>query len=164
MCVPNDLAVQRECSADSSPAQSLAATLLAVSSFFVITFSIFTLSTLSLALGAALLFTLFWAGVALAFLVPALLGSLIAAGVVWAWLVGSFLVARWLYVRVPLVAGAVTGSVGGSGPDTRYSSSSTYTSDGKNGTTTGAAAPVYDAVNVKTSKLDPGRASVYTAN
>jgi hypothetical protein len=37
-------------------------------------------------------------------LVPALLVSSSIALLVWAWAVGSFLVARWLYNRVPISA------------------------------------------------------------
>ncbi|KAF4121870.1 hypothetical protein GMORB2_1710 [Geosmithia morbida] len=92
---------------------TLIVTLLVVSSFFTIAFAVFALSILSLALGAALLFSLFWMGVALAFIVPVLLAALLASVIVWAWLVGGFLVARWLYIRVPLVAGAATGRISG---------------------------------------------------
>lgn len=59
-------------------------------------FATFVVSCLLFALGAAVLFTLFWTGVALLLLVPSLF---IAAGCtifLWSWALGSFVAARWL--------------------------------------------------------------------
>lgn len=60
-------------------------------------FVIFSLSTILFALGSAIIFALFWIGVALLVLVPALLVTSSIAVLVWGWAVGSFVVARWLY-------------------------------------------------------------------
>ncbi|CAG7555855.1 unnamed protein product [Fusarium equiseti] len=60
-------------------------------------FVIFSLSTILFALGSAIIFALFWIGVALLILVPALLVTSSIAVLVWGWAVGSFVVARWLY-------------------------------------------------------------------
>ena len=60
-------------------------------------FVIFSLSTILFALGSAIVFALFWIGVALLVLVPALLVTSSIAVLVWGWAVGSFVVARWLY-------------------------------------------------------------------
>ncbi|KAH7198527.1 uncharacterized protein B0J16DRAFT_40153 [Fusarium flagelliforme] len=60
-------------------------------------FVIFSLSTILFALGSAIIFALFWIGVALLVLVPALLVTSSIAVLVWGWAIGSFVVARWLY-------------------------------------------------------------------
>ncbi|KAI1064736.1 hypothetical protein LB507_001396 [Fusarium sp. FIESC RH6] len=60
-------------------------------------FVIFSLSTILFALGSAIIFALFWIGVALLVLVPSLLVTSSIAVFVWGWAVGSFVVARWLY-------------------------------------------------------------------
>ncbi|KAF4983454.1 hypothetical protein FZEAL_1183 [Fusarium zealandicum] len=65
-------------------------------------FITFSLSTVAFALGAAILFALFWIGVALLLLVPTLLVTSSIAVLVWGWAVGSFLVARWLYNHAPV--------------------------------------------------------------
>ena len=63
----------------------------------LIIFVIFSLSTILFALGSAIIFALFWIGVALLVLVPSLLVTSSIAVFVWGWAVGSFVVARWLY-------------------------------------------------------------------
>ncbi|CAF3450534.1 hypothetical protein SNK03_002333 [Fusarium graminearum] len=65
-------------------------------------FLTFSLSTILFALGAAIVFALFWIGVALLVLVPALLVTSSIAVLVWGWAVGSFVVARWLYSHSPV--------------------------------------------------------------
>jgi hypothetical protein len=64
-------------------------------------FATFSLSTLLFALGAALIFSLFWIGTALLVLVSTLLLTSSLAVLVWAWAVGSFLLARSIYQRAP---------------------------------------------------------------
>ncbi|KAH7152841.1 hypothetical protein EDB81DRAFT_789839 [Dactylonectria macrodidyma] len=70
----------------------------------VLLFTSFALSTVAFSLGAALVFALFWIGVAFMVLVPALLVTSSVAVLIWAWAVGSFLVARWLYNHAPIGA------------------------------------------------------------
>ncbi|KAF4960932.1 hypothetical protein FGADI_582 [Fusarium gaditjirri] len=65
-------------------------------------FLTFSLSTILFALGAALVFALFWIGVALLVLVPALLVTSSIAVLVWGWAIGSFIIARWLYNHSPV--------------------------------------------------------------
>ncbi|KAI1026093.1 hypothetical protein LB505_004499 [Fusarium chuoi] len=65
-------------------------------------FLTFSLSTIVFALGAAIVFALFWIGVALLVLVPALLVTSSIAVLVWGWAIGSFIVARWLYNHSPV--------------------------------------------------------------
>ncbi|RGP63404.1 hypothetical protein FLONG3_9893 [Fusarium longipes] len=65
-------------------------------------FLTFSLSTILFALGAAIVFALFWVGVALLILVPALLVTSSVAVLVWGWAMGSFVVARWLYNHSPV--------------------------------------------------------------
>ncbi|KAK0392045.1 hypothetical protein NLU13_1543 [Sarocladium strictum] len=74
----------------------------------VLLFTAFALSTVAFSLGAALVFALFWIGVAFMLLVPTLLVTSSIAVLVWGWAVGSFLVARWLYRHAPV---AVQGDV-----------------------------------------------------
>merc|ERR1712093_972733 len=62
----------------------------------------FSLGVLFLSLITALLFSLFWIGVALLVLVPTLFITVSLAIVVWVWAVSSFLVARWVYNVVPV--------------------------------------------------------------
>ncbi|PHH84596.1 hypothetical protein CDD83_1685 [Cordyceps sp. RAO-2017] len=71
-------------------------------------FALFSAGTVAFALGLAILFSLFWIGLALLVLVPTLLVASSIAVLVWAWAVGSFLVARWLYLHAPVaVAGGL---------------------------------------------------------
>ncbi|KAG5748581.1 hypothetical protein H9Q69_010675 [Fusarium xylarioides] len=65
-------------------------------------FLTFSLSTIVFALGAAIVFALFWIGVALLVLVPALLVTCSIAVLVWGWAIGSFIIARWLYNHSPV--------------------------------------------------------------
>ncbi|KAL5601849.1 hypothetical protein FOBRF1_009382 [Fusarium oxysporum] len=65
-------------------------------------FLTFSLSTILCALGAAIVFALFWIGVALLVLVPALLVTSSIAVLVWGWAIGSFIIARWLYNHSPV--------------------------------------------------------------
>ncbi|OIW29386.1 hypothetical protein CONLIGDRAFT_680237 [Coniochaeta ligniaria NRRL 30616] len=65
----------------------------------ILLFTTFVLSTLLLTLGAAILFTLFWTGVALFLLVPSLFIAAGCAIFLWTWAVGSFIAARWLAQR-----------------------------------------------------------------
>ncbi|KAH7141292.1 hypothetical protein B0J13DRAFT_556579 [Dactylonectria estremocensis] len=85
---------------DSFPQSFIVAQLL-FSFLPVLLFVSFALSTVAFSLGAALVFALFWIGVAFMVLVPALLLTSSVAVLIWAWAVGSFLVARWLYNHVP---------------------------------------------------------------
>lgn len=71
----------------------------------VLLFLTFAVSTVAFALGAAILFALFWIGVAFLLLVPTLLVTSSIAVLVWGWAVGSFLIARWVYNHVPGVQG-----------------------------------------------------------
>ncbi|KAH7309565.1 hypothetical protein B0I35DRAFT_440236 [Stachybotrys elegans] len=74
-------------------------------------FASFAASTVAFALGAALVFSLFWIGVAFMVLVPSLLLTASVAVLAWAWAVGGFVVARWLYERLS-GAGAGAGADG----------------------------------------------------
>ncbi|KAF4451163.1 hypothetical protein F53441_5862 [Fusarium austroafricanum] len=65
-------------------------------------FLTFSLSTVVFALGSAIVFALFWIGVALLILVPALLVTSSIAVLIWGWAIGSFMIARWLYNHSPV--------------------------------------------------------------
>merc|ERR1712000_104822 len=65
-------------------------------------FLTFTLLTVCFALGCAVVFSLFWIGVAFMLLVPTILVTGSIAVLVWGWAVGSFVVARWLYEHSPV--------------------------------------------------------------
>jgi hypothetical protein len=60
-------------------------------------FFAFALGTLALSFITALLFSLFWIGIALFVLVPTLFITVSLGIVLWVWAVSSFLVARWVY-------------------------------------------------------------------
>jgi membrane protein implicated in regulation of membrane protease activity len=64
-------------------------------------FLAFALGTLALSFITALLFSLFWIGIALFVLVPTLFITVSLGIVLWVWAVSSFLVARWVYNIVP---------------------------------------------------------------
>ncbi|KAI1312916.1 hypothetical protein F5Y03DRAFT_204111 [Xylaria venustula] len=64
-------------------------------------FATFVLGTLGLALASALAFTLFWALVALLFLIPTLLLTSGIAVIVWTWAVGTYVAGRAVYTRLP---------------------------------------------------------------
>ncbi|KJK84397.1 hypothetical protein H634G_00761 [Metarhizium anisopliae BRIP 53293] len=82
--------------------------------FPLLLFATFSLCTVVFGLGAAIIFALFWIGIALLVLVPALLVASSVAVLVWAWSAGSFLVARWLYQRASLrTSGEVRVDTGG---------------------------------------------------
>ncbi|KID88276.1 hypothetical protein MGU_04686 [Metarhizium guizhouense ARSEF 977] len=70
--------------------------------FPLLLFATFSLCTVVFGLGAAIIFALFWIGIALLVLAPTLLVASSVAVLVWAWSAGSFLVARWLYQRASL--------------------------------------------------------------
>ncbi|CAM1502755.1 Fc.00g075310.m01.CDS01 [Cosmosporella sp. VM-42] len=77
-------------------------------------FATFAISTVAFALGSAIIFSLFWIGVAMLLLVPTLLVTFSIAVLVWGWAVGSFVVARWLYNHAPVgVKGDVEVEAGG---------------------------------------------------
>ncbi|KAJ9130703.1 hypothetical protein NKR19_g9796 [Coniochaeta hoffmannii] len=76
-------------------------------------FAAFVLSTLLLALGAAVLFALFWTGVALLLLVPSLFVAAGCAVFLWAWAVGSFVAVRWVAGRTGFDLGFGEGGGGG---------------------------------------------------
>ena len=61
----------------------------------------FVFSTILFAIGAALIFILFWLGVAMLVLAPTLLLTLALSVGVWAWGVATFLAVRWLYNLIP---------------------------------------------------------------
>lgn len=86
----------------TSPQQSFIASQIALSFLPFLLFLTFSLSTVAFTLGAALLFALFWIGVAFMLLVPTLLVTSSIAVLVWGWAFGSFLVARWLYNHAPV--------------------------------------------------------------
>lgn len=65
-------------------------------------FTSFVLGTLALSLITALIFSLFWTGVALIVLIPTLFVTVGSAILVWMWAIGSFLVVRWVYDMVPV--------------------------------------------------------------
>ncbi|KAL0932713.1 uncharacterized protein CTRU02_211676 [Colletotrichum truncatum] len=67
------------------------------SSLPILVFSVFAISTIVFALGAAVIFALFWIGVAMLLLVPVLFFTCTVAILVWVWAASSFLIARWLY-------------------------------------------------------------------
>lgn len=81
--------------------QSLATTQLAFALLPLVAFASFVLATLALTVAGGIAFTLFWAGVALLFLVPALLTASVLAVLVWAWGIGCVLAFRAVYSRVP---------------------------------------------------------------
>lgn len=66
-------------------------------------FATFVISIFTIAVGGAVLFILFWIGVALLVLVPCLLVTFTLALFTWSWAVSCFLIGKWLYERVPTV-------------------------------------------------------------
>ncbi|KAM0254586.1 hypothetical protein ACHAQJ_006621 [Trichoderma viride] len=80
----------------------------------------FALSTFLLTLCAAVIFTLFWIGVASLFLIPTLFITSFLAVLCWGSSVGSFVIARWLYHHAPV--GVFPGSSGTSSPGTEVTS------------------------------------------
>lgn len=79
---------------------SLIATQVLFASLPILCFATFVLSLAGLAFASALLFALFWTGIALfVFLVPALLLASAVSALVWAWAISAFLVTRWAYQK-----------------------------------------------------------------
>jgi len=64
----------------------------------------FAFSTVAFAFGVAVVFSLFWIGVALLVLVPTLFFTCSIAVLVWVWAAGSFIVAKRLYEISPIRA------------------------------------------------------------
>lgn len=62
----------------------------------------FVLGTLALSLITALLFSLFWIGIALLVLIPTLFVTVSLGIVVWIWAVSSFVIVRWIYNSIPI--------------------------------------------------------------
>ncbi|KAI1843170.1 hypothetical protein JX265_009909 [Neoarthrinium moseri] len=62
----------------------------------------FSISTGIFAFVSAVVFSLFWIGVALLVLVPILFVSFSAAVLVWLWAIATFLVGRWIYRMMPV--------------------------------------------------------------
>lgn len=75
----------------------------------VLLFLSFTGSTALVAAGAAVVFAMFWTGVALAVLVPTLFITCGIAICVWAWAVASFMAARWALRVLQSIAGGAGG-------------------------------------------------------
>jgi hypothetical protein len=65
-------------------------------------FAILTAGTLLFSLTTALLFSSFWIGLYLLFLIPTLFITISTAVALWAWAICSFLTARWLYNLIPV--------------------------------------------------------------
>lgn len=63
---------------------------------------------MTLAFGAALVFSLFWIGAALLVLLPTLLVTSAMAAFCWSWVMGTAMVVRWLYAHSPV---GVTGDL-----------------------------------------------------
>lgn len=63
----------------------------------ILLFVVFTAATTALAVGAAVLFVLFWLAFALLLLLPALIVASSLALLVWAWALCSFFAARWIW-------------------------------------------------------------------
>lgn len=67
-------------------------------------FTAFASSTILFSISAAILFSVFWIGVALCALIPTLFVTITFATTAWLWLAGSFLAAKWVYSFVPVNA------------------------------------------------------------
>jgi hypothetical protein len=70
----------------------------------VLFFASFAICATALALISAVIFSLFWIGVASLVLVPALFVTFSIAVLVWLWAVATFLVGRWIYNMMPVQA------------------------------------------------------------
>lgn len=64
-------------------------------------FAGFVATTIAVSLISAILFSLFWIGIALLFLVPTLFVTFTIALLLWAWAAASFFASRWVYQRLP---------------------------------------------------------------
>ncbi|PFH59706.1 hypothetical protein XA68_11969 [Ophiocordyceps unilateralis] len=85
---------------------SLVASQLLFSFLPLLLFVAFAAATVAFALGAAVLFALFWVAFALLLLLPALLVASSIALLVWAWALFSFFVARWVWTNANGAAAA----------------------------------------------------------
>ncbi|KAN0114842.1 hypothetical protein V8E51_004386 [Hyaloscypha variabilis] len=94
-------------------------------------FLAFALGTLALSFITALLFSLFWIGIALLLLVPTLFITVSLGIVLWVWAVSSFLIARWVYNFVPSKSHGSTGP--GSGKTIKSEHGLNSTNSVKNG-------------------------------
>ncbi|KAI0381238.1 hypothetical protein F5Y04DRAFT_86485 [Hypomontagnella monticulosa] len=61
----------------------------------------FASTTIAVSLISAVMFSLFWIGVAMFLLVPTLFISFTIALFLWAWAAGTFFAGRWVYERLP---------------------------------------------------------------
>ncbi|KAI1475355.1 hypothetical protein F4774DRAFT_297797 [Daldinia eschscholtzii] len=64
-------------------------------------FTGFAATTIAVSLISAVLFSLFWIGVATLFLVPTLCLAFTVSTLLWAWAVATFFTLRWAYQRLP---------------------------------------------------------------
>ncbi|KAI0095893.1 hypothetical protein F4814DRAFT_435317 [Daldinia grandis] len=64
-------------------------------------FAGFAATTIAVSLISAILFSLFWIGVATLFLVPTLCLTFTIALLLWAWAAATFFAGRWAYNRLP---------------------------------------------------------------
>ncbi|KAI2470795.1 hypothetical protein F4781DRAFT_158137 [Annulohypoxylon bovei var. microspora] len=79
-------------------------------------FASFAMTTVAVSLISAVVFSLFWIGVAALFLVPTLLISFSIALLLWAWAAATFFAGRWAYERLPYILdsdGKVVANSGG---------------------------------------------------
>lgn len=67
----------------------------------VLLFAGFAMTTIAISLISAVIFSLFWIGVATFFLVPTLFITFSIALLVWAWAAATFFAGRWVYERLP---------------------------------------------------------------
>lgn len=85
--------------------QTFLLTTLAISLPPLLLFTTFTLSVLAFSFISAILFSLFWIGIATILLVPTLFITCGLGIFIWVWAVSSWIVARWLYGFVPASKG-----------------------------------------------------------
>ncbi|KAI0160076.1 hypothetical protein GGR52DRAFT_177398 [Hypoxylon sp. FL1284] len=64
-------------------------------------FASFVTTTLAVSLISALMFSLFWIGIATLVLVPTLFLTFSVALLFWAWAAATFFAGRWVYARLP---------------------------------------------------------------
>ncbi|KAI1463461.1 uncharacterized protein F4812DRAFT_249140 [Daldinia caldariorum] len=64
-------------------------------------FAGFAATTIAVSLISAVLFSLFWIGIATLFLVPTLCLAFTISLLLWAWAVATFFAVRWAYQRLP---------------------------------------------------------------
>ncbi|KAI1204580.1 uncharacterized protein F4807DRAFT_326949 [Annulohypoxylon truncatum] len=68
----------------------------------ILLFAGFAMTTIAFSLISAVIFSLFWIGVATLFLVPTLFITFSIALLLWAWAAATFFAGRWAYERLPL--------------------------------------------------------------